>query len=134
MEEERRQQLSSSSSSILLLHDALIVTMDPQRRVFRNGAVAVQGDTVIAIGQSQDIISQFASLSPQLLNLHGQFLLPGPHTHTHTTYTEIEYVAIFPSHFSPPLHIDCIGIGEKVKENVYVGRSTAYKYDRYTLF
>ncbi|KAI3467773.1 hypothetical protein Pfo_024436, partial [Paulownia fortunei] len=80
VEEGRQQPLNNndnSSSSILVLHDALIVTMDSQNRVFRNGAVAVRGDTIIAVGQSQDIVSQFSSLSPQLVNLHGHFLLPG---------------------------------------------------------
>ncbi|KAK6160440.1 hypothetical protein DH2020_003821 [Rehmannia glutinosa] len=84
MEEGRQQPLKSSS--ILVLHDALIVTMDSHKRVFRNGAVAVRGDTIIAVGQSQDIISQLSYLSPQLLNLHGHFLLPGLiNTHVHTS-------------------------------------------------
>ncbi|EYU37407.1 hypothetical protein ABFS82_11G075800 [Erythranthe guttata] len=85
MEEERQRPLNGGSS-ILVLHDALIVTMDSQCRVFRNGAVAIQGDTIIAVGQSQDIISHFSSLSPQLFNLHGNFLLPGLiNTHVHTS-------------------------------------------------
>ncbi|KAH6824864.1 hypothetical protein C2S53_013857 [Perilla frutescens var. hirtella] len=84
MEEIRQQQ--QQSSSFMVIHDALIVTMDAQNRVFRNGAVAVRGDTIVALGQSQDIISQFSSLSPQLLNLHGHFLLPGLiNTHVHTS-------------------------------------------------
>ncbi|PIN05329.1 S-adenosylhomocysteine deaminase [Handroanthus impetiginosus] len=88
MEEEGKQQPlnNNSSGSILVIHDALILTMDFQNRVFRNGAVAVRGDTILAVGQSQDVISQFSSLSPHLLNLHGQFLLPGLiNTHVHTS-------------------------------------------------
>ncbi|XP_051122648.1 uncharacterized protein LOC127245676 [Andrographis paniculata] len=84
MEDERRRQLSGTS--VVVLHSALIVTMDPQRRVFRNGAVAVQGDTIVAVGQSEDIISRYSSLSPQLIDLHGRFLLPGLiNTHVHTS-------------------------------------------------
>ncbi|KAL3649890.1 hypothetical protein CASFOL_006293 [Castilleja foliolosa] len=86
MEKGKQQALKRSSSSILVLHDALIVTMDPQNRVFRNGAVAVRADTIVAVGQSQDIISQFSSFSPQLVDLHGHFLLPGfINTHVHTS-------------------------------------------------
>ncbi|KAL0421601.1 UNVERIFIED_CONTAM: 5-methylthioadenosine/S-adenosylhomocysteine deaminase [Sesamum latifolium] len=88
MEEERQQQplKKNSGSSIIVLHDALVVTMDSQNRVYRNGAVAVRGDTIVAVGQSEDIISQFSSLSPHLVNLHGQFLLPGLiNTHVHTS-------------------------------------------------
>ncbi|KAK4413168.1 5-methylthioadenosine/S-adenosylhomocysteine deaminase [Sesamum alatum] len=88
MEEGRQQQPfnENSGSSTIVLHDALIVTMDSQNRVYRNGAVAVRGDTIIAVGQSQDVISQFSSLSPYLVNLHGQVLLPGLiNTHVHTS-------------------------------------------------
>ncbi|KAL0364362.1 UNVERIFIED_CONTAM: 5-methylthioadenosine/S-adenosylhomocysteine deaminase [Sesamum angustifolium] len=83
MEEERQQQ---PLSSIIVLHDALVVTMDSQNRVYRNGAVVVRGDTIAAVGQSEDIISEFSSLSPHLVDLHGQFLLPGLiNTHVHTS-------------------------------------------------
>ncbi|KAL3818718.1 hypothetical protein ACJIZ3_004623 [Penstemon smallii] len=87
MEEERvKRSPNKYSTSVLVLHDALILTMDPEKRVFRNGAVAIRGDTILAVGQSQEIVSQFSYLSPQLINLHGHFLLPGfINTHVHTS-------------------------------------------------
>lgn len=68
---------AQNNNSLIILHNALIVTMDAQSRVFLNGGVAIQSDTIIAIGQSADILQKFSSLSAQVIDLHGQFLLPG---------------------------------------------------------
>ncbi|KAG8365842.1 hypothetical protein BUALT_Bualt17G0013900 [Buddleja alternifolia] len=70
MEDERQQVLEKKKGSILILHDALIVTMDSQSRVFKNGAVAIRDDTIIAVGQSQDIISQVSTVILGLINTH----------------------------------------------------------------
>ncbi|XAR48212.1 S-adenosylhomocysteine deaminase [Bertholletia excelsa] len=77
---------SSSCSSVLILHNAVIVTMDPESRVFRNGAVVVNDDRIEALGQSYDILGEFSALAHQIVDLHGQFLLPGfVNTHVHTS-------------------------------------------------
>lgn len=74
------------NSGLLILHNAFILTMDPQTRVFRNGAIAIQHDTIVAIGPSQQILDRFSSISPQLIDLQAQFLLPGfVNTHVHTS-------------------------------------------------
>lgn len=67
----------SSSSSVLILHNTAIVTMDSQSRVFLNGAIVIEDDIIKAIGHCHHILAQFSSLSPQLIDLNGQFLLPG---------------------------------------------------------
>lgn len=60
--------------------------MDPESRVFRNGGIVVENDRIKAIGQSAAILRQFSSLAHQVLDLHGQFLLPGLiNTHVHTS-------------------------------------------------
>ncbi|XP_027097830.1 uncharacterized protein [Coffea arabica] len=84
---ESKSDSSCSSSRLLTLHNALIVTMDPQSRVFRDGAIVIEHNTIIAIGHSPQILAQFSSLpSSQLLDLQGQFLLPGfINTHVHTS-------------------------------------------------
>ncbi|KAI8526807.1 hypothetical protein RHMOL_Rhmol12G0025600 [Rhododendron molle] len=41
---------SCSSRSVLVLHNGVIVTMDPQRRVFRNGAIVIDRDRITALG------------------------------------------------------------------------------------
>lgn len=51
--------------------------MDDQLRVFRNGGIVVENDRIIAIGQSVDIVTQFSSISDQIIDLNAHFLLPG---------------------------------------------------------
>ncbi|KAJ4825169.1 hypothetical protein Tsubulata_035397 [Turnera subulata] len=74
---------SSSSSSLTILYNATIVTMDPDNRVFKNGAIVIQQDKIISIGQSPNILAQFSGES---LDLQGQILLPGlVNTHVHSS-------------------------------------------------
>ncbi|KAK3033384.1 hypothetical protein RJ639_034434, partial [Escallonia herrerae] len=77
---------AAKNSSLLILHDAVIVTMDPERRVFRNGGIVIEDDKIKAIGQSHHILAQFSSLAHQIVNLQGKILLPGfINTHVHTS-------------------------------------------------
>ncbi|KAH7833195.1 hypothetical protein Vadar_003965 [Vaccinium darrowii] len=77
---------SSSRPVLLILHNGVIVTMDPQRRVFRNGAIVVDHDRIVAIGQSSDVLRDFSAVPHQIVDLRGQFLLPGfINTHVHTS-------------------------------------------------
>lgn len=72
----------SVSSHIIVIHNAVIVTMNPQLDVFRHGGLAVEGDIIKAIGQSDDVLSHFSHLpSVQFVDLHGHFLLPGLYSH-----------------------------------------------------
>ncbi|XP_076953487.1 uncharacterized protein LOC143627587 [Bidens hawaiensis] len=74
------------NSSRLILHNALIVTMDDELCVFRNGGIVIENDRIVAIGQSSDIVSQYLSNSHEIIDLHGQYLLPGLiNTHVHTS-------------------------------------------------
>jgi len=77
---------NSSRPVLIILHNGVIVTMDRQRRVFRNGAIVVDHDRIVAIGQSSDVLRDFSAVSHQIVDLHGQFLLPGfINTHVHTS-------------------------------------------------
>ncbi|KAL3511476.1 hypothetical protein ACH5RR_030877 [Cinchona calisaya] len=59
--------------------------MDPETRVFRNGAIAIEHDTIKAIGHSDQILAEFSS-HEQLIDLRGQLILPGfINTHVHTS-------------------------------------------------
>ncbi|KAI3780110.1 hypothetical protein L2E82_10015 [Cichorium intybus] len=74
------------NNSQLILHNALIVTMDTELHVFLNGGIVIENDRIIAVGQSSDIIRQYSSNSQEIIDLHGQFLLPGfINTHVHTS-------------------------------------------------
>ncbi|KAJ6428416.1 hypothetical protein OIU84_023779 [Salix udensis] len=81
-------ETKSSSNSVTIIHNAMIVTMDPESRVFKNGGIVIEQDKIKAIGQSSDILSQFSSLAHnlQIIDLHGHILLPGfINTHVHTS-------------------------------------------------
>ncbi|XP_057949660.1 uncharacterized protein LOC131144804 isoform X3 [Malania oleifera] len=76
----------NADSMMTLLHNAVVVTMDSQTRVFRNGAVVVERDRIKAIGQSPDILRDFSALADEVLDLHGQIMFPGfINTHVHTS-------------------------------------------------
>ncbi|KAF2283088.1 hypothetical protein GH714_043411 [Hevea brasiliensis] len=76
----------SSSDSVTIIHNATIVTMDAESRVFRNGGIVIDQDKIKAIGQSPDILAQFSAIAHHCVDLHGQFLLPGfINTHVHTS-------------------------------------------------
>ena len=59
-----------------------IVTMDGDRRVIENGAVAVKGDKIVAIGKRADISKQYHAV--RSINATGRVIIPGLiNTHTH---------------------------------------------------
>lgn len=79
---------ASNCVSLLILHNALIVTMDSDSRVFLDGAIVIEDDKIKAIGHSHHILADAncSSLSPQFIDLQGQFILPGLiNTHVHTS-------------------------------------------------
>lgn len=71
----------TKAESSIILHNAVIVTMDPESRVFRNGGIFIQRDTIKAIGHSADILRDFSAVAHQIIDLHSQILLPGPLLH-----------------------------------------------------
>lgn len=66
-----------ASKKIVLLHNAMIVTVDQDKRVFRNGAIVVEGDKIAAVGQSREILHDFSASADEILDLQGRVLLPG---------------------------------------------------------
>ena len=48
-ERERLIMEEAKSNSWIILHNAVIVTMDPQSRVFRNGGIVIEHDSIKAI-------------------------------------------------------------------------------------
>ncbi|GAV90966.1 Amidohydro_1 domain-containing protein [Cephalotus follicularis] len=72
--------------TMMILHNAVIVTVDPESRIYRNGGIVVEGDKIKAIGQSPDILQHFSHLAHQIIDLHAQILLPGfVNSHVHTS-------------------------------------------------
>lgn len=66
----------------LLVLGGTIVTMDAERRVIENGALAVRGAKIVAIGSEVDVRKQFEA--PKVLDARGKLIVPGLiNTHGH---------------------------------------------------
>lgn len=69
----------------MIFENATILTMDPQRRILRDGAVAVAGSRIVAVGKKDEITAQFEQ-DQDRVDLKGRLVLPGlVNTHVHLT-------------------------------------------------
>ena len=59
----------------LLVTGGTVVTMDAQRRVIENGAVAVVGDSIVAVGTSTDLEGRYEAA--KTIDAHGAIVMPG---------------------------------------------------------
>jgi 5-methylthioadenosine/S-adenosylhomocysteine deaminase len=67
----------------LVVTNGTVVTMDAQRHVIENGAVAVRGDSIVAVGPSADIAAQYDAA--KIVDARGAMVMPGlinGHAHT----------------------------------------------------
>jgi 5-methylthioadenosine/S-adenosylhomocysteine deaminase len=65
-----------------LLDHGLVVTVDPEFRLFRDGAVAVEAGAIVGVGTSAEVRAQFPDF--QVTDVGGQAILPGLiNCHTH---------------------------------------------------
>ena len=69
-----------------ILSHATIVTMDDDYRIIPDGAVAVLGDRIFAVGLSDDILASYTS--SEIIDCDGKTMIPGLiNTHTHAAMT-----------------------------------------------
>jgi len=62
--------------------NALVLTMNSSLHHFHDGAVAVEGDSIVAIGQTNEILKSYTS--NEIINCQGNILMPGlVNIHTH---------------------------------------------------
>jgi 5-methylthioadenosine/S-adenosylhomocysteine deaminase len=59
----------------LLVTNGTVITMDAQRRVIEHGAVAVRGDSVVAVGASAELAAQYDAV--KIVDAHGAIVMPG---------------------------------------------------------
>ncbi|MBR4875311.1 MAG: amidohydrolase, partial [Clostridia bacterium] len=59
----------------LLIRNAVIVTVDPQHRVFENGYIAVRGNTIAAIGAMEELPEEVQAA--KVIDAKGKAVLPG---------------------------------------------------------
>ncbi len=79
------QDAAKDSAKVdLLVKGATIVTMDGQRRVIENGFLAINGDSIVAIGQDAAAAYPKGLVAKQTINASGKLIMPGlinGHTH-----------------------------------------------------
>lgn len=70
----------------LILKNAIVLTMDEQYHLYEPGAVAVRGDTIIAVGTEYDVTEKYTA--SQFIDCNGKILMPGLiNAHTHVPMT-----------------------------------------------
>ncbi len=81
-----------TTSADLILKNAILITMDANLSVFEPGAIAIQGDHILAAGSETDVCQQY--LSDQLIDCHGKILMPGLiNAHTHAAMSLLRGLA-----------------------------------------
>lgn len=76
----------------LLVTGGTVVTMDAGRRVIERGAIAVRGDTIVAVGRAVDVAKEFAPV--RSLDASGKLILPGLiNGHTHAPMSLLRGIA-----------------------------------------
>jgi len=58
-----------------LVKRGVIITVDPQRRIFADGAVAIRGDRIIAVGRSAEMEKEYPA--PRVIDARGGVVQPG---------------------------------------------------------
>jgi len=76
----------------LLIAGGTVVTMDAGRRVLQDGAIAVRGDTIVAVGTRAELAARYAPA--RRINASGKLVLPGLiNGHTHVPMTLLRGIA-----------------------------------------
>ncbi|MCI0488252.1 MAG: amidohydrolase [Blastocatellia bacterium] len=73
---------SAAERADIIIRGGTVVTMDGERRVIENGAVAVRADRIVAVGTATEIAAKYRAA--RIINAAGKIVLPGLiNTHTH---------------------------------------------------
>src|SRR5262249_18662220 len=71
-------------ATLIIAHAEWLVTVDEGRRMFRDGAVAIDADKIVAVGKSAEILA--AHQAPRVIDASGKLVLPGLiNAHAHNT-------------------------------------------------
>ena len=76
----------------VILTNALVLTMDENFTQYASGAVAVQGDSIVAVGKQDEITREYTA--KEILDCGGKILMPGLiNAHTHVPMTLLRGLA-----------------------------------------
>jgi len=69
-------------NNLLVIKNGFVMTLDPERRVFQDGAVVIEDDTILEVGQSAELSSRYPEA--QEIDASDHAVLPGLiNAHTH---------------------------------------------------
>jgi 5-methylthioadenosine/S-adenosylhomocysteine deaminase len=76
----------------LLVTGGTVITMDAQRRVLDDGAIAVRADSIVAVGPRAELETNFTAA--KVINAHGAIVMPGlVNGHTHAAMSLFRGIA-----------------------------------------
>ncbi len=112
-------------NSDLIITNTIVVTMDADFRVLENAAVVIAGDSIVAIGDSDELLAMFKS--PKVIDGKGKLIMPGLiNTHTHSPMTIFRgFADDLPLHEWLYDHIFPVEAQFITKENVRLGAKLA---------
>ena len=69
-----------------LLINGIVVTMDANFTVYEDGAVAIDGDSIVAVGTTADVTAHYSA--DEIIHCAGRVIMPGlVNAHTHIPMT-----------------------------------------------
>ncbi len=75
-----------------IFRNALVLTMDEELRQFAQGAVAVNGEKIVAVGAEEEILADYET--EEMIDAGGKILMPGlVNAHTHVPMTLLRGLA-----------------------------------------
>ncbi|MFC1878336.1 amidohydrolase family protein [Chloroflexota bacterium] len=76
----------------LLLTNAIILTMDEEYNLYEPGALAIQGENIVAVGSEETILAQYSA--HEMVDCGGKVLMPGLiNAHSHVPMTLLRGLA-----------------------------------------
>jgi 5-methylthioadenosine/S-adenosylhomocysteine deaminase len=76
----------------LILKNCLLVTMDPEDRVIKQGAIAIRDDAIIHVGPQDQVLSEYSASN--IIDCMGKAVIPGLiNSHTHVPMTLLRGLA-----------------------------------------
>ncbi|MFN2396138.1 MAG: amidohydrolase family protein [Bacteroidales bacterium] len=70
----------------LIIHDAMIITMNSEYKIYVDGAIVIKNDRILAIGDTAEIIDNYDAR--EMIDGSGKLIMPGLiNTHTHVPMT-----------------------------------------------
>jgi 5-methylthioadenosine/S-adenosylhomocysteine deaminase len=84
--------LEAAEKIDLLIRDGIVVAMDGGKQIIQNGAVAVRGDRIVAVGKTAELAARYQA--KRTMEARGKIILPGLiNTHNHAPMTLLRGIA-----------------------------------------